>query len=117
MFSKDCFSLLVRATTTIEKNDKLLNETTTVRNKISYEKAWHENGRKYYKGVRKNGKLCMLVQQWYDNGQKWFECPWKNGLKEGLEQMWYENGQQVYECVYKNGKIERADYSWWSLEK
>ena len=100
MFSKDCFFLLARATTTIKKED--LSKTTTVRNLISYEKSWHENGQKTVECNWKNG----LEQWWYENGQKSIEINWKNGKREGLEQWWCENGQKAVERIWKNGKLE-----------
>ena len=104
MFSKDCFFLLVRATTTIKKED--LSKTTTVRNFISYEKSWHKNGRKFVERTWKNRKREGLERQWYKNGRKYIECTWKNGKKDGLEQEWYENGQKSVECTWKNGLEE-----------
>ena len=106
MFSKDCFSLLVRATTTIEKKD--LSRTTTVRNFIFYEKSWYENGQKSYKIVRKNGLKDGLEQRWHENGQKFIKRTWKNGKLEGLEQQWYTNGHKKCSIVISKMNSKRG---------
>ena len=110
MFSKDCFFLLVRATTTIKKED--LSKTTTVRNFISYEKSWHKNGRKFVERTWKNGLEEGLEQHWYENGQKFAERTWKNGKLDGLEQHWYKNGQKWIEINWKNGKRDGLERCW-----
>ena len=103
MFSYDCFFLLVRATTTIKEKD--LSRTIFVRNLISYEKSWHENGRKYIERTWKNGLEDGLEQGWYENGQKWIERTWKDGKLEGLERYWCED---YVERIWKNGLEEVA---------
>ena len=104
MFSKDCFFLLVRATTTIKKEN--LSRTIIVRNFISYEKSWHKNGQKRIERTWKNGLLEGLEQYWYENGQKCYKANWKNEQKDGLEQCWHKNGQKLFERNWKNGLSE-----------
>ena len=110
MFSKDCFFLLVQATTTIKKEN--LSRTIVVRNFIYYEKSWHENGQKDYECNWKNGKKDGLEQEWHENGQKWIERTWKTGKKNGLERCWYENGQKSVKRTWKNGKRKGLERHW-----
>ena len=51
-----------------------------------------------------NGKKHGLWKAYHDNGKLWYKGEYKNGKSHGLWELYHENGKPIGKGEYKNNK-------------
>ncbi len=75
-----------------------------------YKEYWRLNGKIYFIGHFKDGKMHGKYASWWMDGEKNIERNYKNGKEHGIERKW--DGKKYIESNWKDGKCHGTYKKW-----